>query len=187
MTRLAFAALAAILCGTALNATTYPQLTFGELITKADVIFVGTVRDVRPFSTPTREGSIIKTRVIFDVSESMYGDAGTTQVMDFFGGEMNGVGMAIAEMPKFVAGHRHVVFAYRRGGINPIVGFTQGLMRLKANASGVERVLTYDGVALDRPERIGATSAPPEGDLPAMTLPQLRDRVRGALIEARRR
>lgn len=187
MARLFVLAIAALLCGSSLHATTYPSVTFDELVGKADVIFVGTVRDVRPFAAQNREGTVIKTRVIFDVSESMFGDAGATQVMEFFGGELNGIGMAIAEMPKFVVGNRHVVFAYRRPSVNPIVGFTQGLMRLKADATGAERVLTYDGLALDRLERIGTASTRRAGSAAALTLPQLRDRVRGALVEARRR
>lgn len=188
MTRLVLTALAAILCATALNATTYPPVTFDELVTKADVIFVGTVRDVRPFSVQTREGVVIKTRVIFDVSESMHGDAGRTQVLEFYGGELNGASMEVAGMPKFFVGNQHVVFAYRRPSMNPIVGFTHGLLRLKTDSAGTQRVLTNDGFALARPERIGTAAAQSSADAAgAMTLPQLRDRILGTLIEARRR
>src|SRR5687767_1426849 len=108
MARFCLAALAAFIFGTALYATTYPPVSFDELVTRADVIFVGTVREVRPISVPTREGVVIKTRVIFDVSESMYGDAGTTQVMEFLGGELNDAGMQVAGMPKFFVGASHV-------------------------------------------------------------------------------
>ncbi len=188
MARFCIAALVAFLCGTSLHATTYPPVTFDELVTRADVIFVGTVRDVRPFSVPTRDGVIIKTRVIFDVSESMYGDAGTTQVLEFLGGALNGVGLEVAGMPKFFVGNQHVVFAHRGPSINPIVGFTQGLLRLKTDASGAQRVLTHDGFALARAERLGTAAVRSSaGTTGAMTLPQLRDRILGTLIEARRR
>jgi hypothetical protein len=91
-------------------------------------------------------------------------------------------------MPKFFVGNQHVVFARRGPGINPIVGFTHGLLRLKADASGTQRVLTHDGFALGRPESIGTAGARvSSGPGGAMTLPQLRDRVLGTLIEARRR
>jgi hypothetical protein len=187
MTRLSIAALVAVLFGASLTATTYAPVTFGELVTTADVIFVGEVVDVRPFAVQTRDGAMIKTRVVFSVSESLYGQSGSMEVMEFFGGELNGIGMAIADMPTFTVGHRHVVFAHKGPGINPIVGFTQGLLRLKRDASGAERVLTSEGLALDRPESIGGLAVRPRLTVPAMTLPQLRDRIRGALAEARRR
>ena len=64
----AVAICALLLGGNAARATSYPPVTFDELVTEADVIFIGEVTDVRPFPLDTRDGTIIKTRVIFRVS-----------------------------------------------------------------------------------------------------------------------
>src|SRR5437016_5353217 len=130
--------LALLTLGTcALHATTFVAVTFNDLITRADVIFVGEVVDVRPFALDTRQGAVIKTRVTFKVADALYGTTSLVEVFDFLGGELGGYGMKVAEMPAFTVGDRRVVFARRNGGINPIVGFTQGLLRVVADANGV--------------------------------------------------
>jgi hypothetical protein len=160
----------ALLCTYAsLRATSYTPVTFNDLITRADVIFVGEVVDVRPYLFDTRDGPIIKTRVTFQVEDALFGTSSVLEVFDFFGGELGDIGMAIAEMPKFSVGDRCVVFAYRAQSINPIVGFTQGLMRVTRDRAGVERVFTADRAA----------EAQPLGDL--------RTHIRSALAQSGRR
>jgi len=146
-----------LLCGAAItaNATTFPAVTLDDLIARADVIFVGDVVDVRPFAVSTPDGPIIKTRVIFRVSDAWWGTSSVQEVLDFLGGQLNGVGMAVADMPTFKVGDRRVVFARRDQSINPIVGFTQGLLLVARDSDGVERVLTADGRALTLPEQVG--------------------------------
>lgn len=153
-----FAAAALIIISSGLGiarATTYAPLTFNDLVAKADVIFVGDVVDVRPYVQRTREGSIIRTRVTFRVADPIYGTTSIVEVFDFLGGEINGVGMAVAGMPRFAAGDHRVVFAHRDRSINPIVGFRQGLLDIERDANGVERVLTLDGVPFIGPETLG--------------------------------
>lgn len=188
MIRIAIAAFVALfLGGSALQATSYPPVPFGELVTRADVIFVGEVIDVRSFTLDTREGTIIKTRVTFRVSDPLLGTASAVEILEFLGGELGGVGMAVAGMPRFAEGDRRVVFAHRQRSINPIVGFTHGLLRIARDAGGVDRVLTHEGVPLDRPESIGAAARGGAVPMQPMTLVDLRERIRGALVEARRR
>ena len=57
----------------AASATTYMPVSFDDLVTRADVIFIGEVTDVRPFPLETPDGAIIKTRVIFRVSDPLWG------------------------------------------------------------------------------------------------------------------
>lgn len=179
-------AVALALCvSTAAAATTYPPVTFTDLVARADVIFVGEVTDVRPLAVTTRDGTIIKTRVIFRVHDPLFGTTSALEALEFFGGEIGDVGMAIAEMPTFAIGDRRVVFARRDRSINPIVGFTQGLLRVSRDAAGVERILTLEGLPLDRPESIGLARPGLTVSSP-MRLSDFRDRVRRA-IEGRRR
>jgi hypothetical protein len=162
------------------GATTYPPVTFADLVTRADLIFVGEVVDVRPIAVTTREGAVIRTRVVFRVNDPLLGTSAALEVLEFFGGELGDVGMAIAEMPAFAVGDRRVVFARRDRSINPIVGFTQGLLRVTRDAGGVDRVLTLEGRPVDQPDRISAARPAAAGAAP-MRLVDFQDRVRRAI------
>lgn len=168
-------------------ATTYPPVTFAELITKADVIFVGEVVDVTFFPVRTRDGTIIKTRVIFRVLDPLFGTTSSLEVFEFLGGEWNAMRLEVAEMPRFAIGNRLVMFAYREQSINPIVGFTQGAFRVTRDASGVDRVLTLAGVPVFGPERIGR-SMPQLFPMPAtpISLADFRSRIRAGVNAAKR-
>ena len=99
MFRLSVLAVAAVLFGqVAASATTYPPVTFNDLVTRADVIFVGEVIDVRPFPLDTPDGTIIKTRVIFRVQDPIWGTTNILEVFDFFGGEFGCCGRACVHL-----------------------------------------------------------------------------------------
>jgi hypothetical protein len=188
MIRIWISVVVAALCSVApASATTYPPVAFDDLVARADVIFVGEVTDVRPYTVDTREGTVIKTRVVFRVFDPLHGTGAPLEVLDFFGGEFGGIGMAIEGMPRFAVGDRRVVFARRERSINPIVGFTQGLLQVRRDASGVERILTLDGMPVASTDAI-ATRAPLLSAAPVvpMRLTDFRDRVARA-VAARRR
>jgi len=178
----------ALACTGSLSATTTVALTFDEIVSRADMVFVGEVIDVRPFRLRTRDGSVIKTRVVFRVTEPLTRGVGIVEVLEFLGGELDGVGMAVADMPRFTIGDRRVVFARRERSINPIVGFTQGLLRVAADASRVDRVWTLDGSPVAGITSIGGLQAGPA--VPAgtpMSLAELRAQILRALPATRRR
>jgi len=141
------------------RATTFEPVTFNDMVAQADVIFVGDVVDVRPFTVQTRERTIVKTRVTFSVSDPLYGTSSLVEVFDFLGGETADLGMKVEGMPTFAVGDRRVVLARRDRSINPIVGFTQGLMKVSRDAGGIDRVLTLEGAPIARLSdlRIGVT------------------------------
>ena len=151
-----------------LRATSFEPVTFNDLVTQSDVIFVGEVVDVRPYLLQTCDRTIVKTRVTFSVAEGLYGTSGIVEVLDFLGGETAELGMKVAGMPTFTVGDRRVVFAKRDRTINPIVGFTQGLMKIDRDVNGIERVLTLEGAAVGR-------------------LSEFRIRINQGLVEARRK
>ena len=173
--------------GNAVRATSYLSVTFDELVTEADVIFVGEVTDVRPCPLDTRDGTIIKTRVIFRVSDPLWGTTNALEVFDFLGGEWGDIGMVVAEMPRFAVGDRRVVFARREQSINPIVGFTQGLLQISRDSSGVDRLFTLGGAPLGQPEQIGSRSST-DAAIPVAPMPlsTFRNRVTQALTGMQR-
>jgi hypothetical protein len=178
----------ALAIASSVSATTYLPVTFRDLVNQADVIFIGGVVDVRPYTLRTRTGTLVKTRVTFRVDDAVYGTSSLVEVFDFLGGEAGGYGLAVEGMPKFAVGDREVVFAHRKASINPIVGFTQGLLRVRRDSGGVDRVFTLAGMSLLRPESIGSPAASmrmaPES---SMTLPDFRSRIVTSLAEARKR
>jgi hypothetical protein len=178
----------ALAAASSVFATTYLPVTFRDLVSQADVIFVGVVVDVRPYTLRTRTGTMVKTRVTFRVDDGMYGTSSLVEVFDFLGGEADGYGLAVEGMPKFTVGDREVVFAHRKASINPIVGFTQGLLRVRRDNGGVDRIFTLEGRSLMRPESIGTPASglrmAPES---SMTLSDFRTRIVTALAEARKR
>lgn len=164
-------------------ATTYKAITFDELVGRAAVIFIGEVIDVRPYRLDTRDGTIIKTRVVFRVQDPIFGTTSTLEVLEFLGGEVGDLGMAVAGMPRFTIGDRRVVFATRERTINPIVGFTQGLLQIRRDANGLDHVRTLDGAPVVGAQSFGAR-LPLLGNVPAtpVRLSDFRDQIRRALL-----
>ena len=168
------------------EAASYDAVTFNELVAKADVIFVGDVMDVRPFTVSTPEGgTLIKTRVTFVVRDPLWGTGSTLEIFEFLGGEIENVGMKVPDMPTFSPGDRRVVFARRERSINPIVGFSQGLLRVSRD-SGVDTVQTSDGQPLARTEDIGRPRGARVRETRPMALSALRALVVDQLRERRR-
>ena len=168
------------------EAASYDAVTFNELVAKADVIFVGDVMDVRPFTVSTPEGgTLIKTRVTFVVRDPLWGTGSTLEIFEFLGGEIGNVGMKVPDMPTFSPGDRRVVFARRERSINPIVGFSQGLLRVSRD-SGVDTVQTSDGQPLARTEDIGRPRGARVRETRPMALSALRALVVDQLRERRR-
>lgn len=177
---------AALSSGGVLTATSYPAVTFEELVTRADMIFVGDVIDVRPFMDSTAAGPVIWTRVTFVVRDALWGSTSTLEILEFEGGEIGDVGMRVAEMPTFKVGDRRLVFARRDRSINPIVGFTQGLMRLTRDATGADVVETASGGALGSTEEIGRPRLLGVRPSRPMSMSALRLRIVDRLRERRR-
>ncbi len=168
------------------TATSFEAVSFNDLLARADMIFVGDVLDVRPFAVETREGSFIKTRVTFVVRDALWGTSSTLEILEFAGGEIGDIGERVAEMPTFTPGDRRVVFARRDRSINPIVGFTQGLMRVTRDEAGLDVILTSTGEPLARTEDIGRARGTGVRESRPMTLSSFRARIVDQLRERRR-
>lgn len=177
-----------LLCGPArvTEAASYDAVTFNDLVTRADVIFVGDVLDVRPFTVSSPGGTLIKTRVTFVVRDPLWGTSRSLEILEFLGGQVGNVGMRVSDMPTFNPGDRRVVFARRERSINPIVGFSQGLMRISRDGSGLDAVQTLDGQPLVRTADIGRARGTRVRDARAMPLSALRAQIVDRLRERHR-
>jgi hypothetical protein len=151
---------ALMLAPSAIHATTVEAVTFEQLITSADRIFVGEVVAIESFRADLRHGPRIRTRVTFSVSQTLRG-RGVLAVLEFLGGTAGDLTQEVGGMPRFVVGEPYVVFA-RDGDrwVNPVVGFTQGLLRVSRDArDGTLRVLTAERAPLAGVAAVGRSTA----------------------------
>lgn len=117
--------LIALLLGFA-SATTYRELSLDELVTRAELGFLGTVSEI---ATTVREGEPY-TQVTFTVSRPLTGELDETVTLTFYGGTLpDGRTTEVEGMPRFARGDEVVILAYDAPYYSPIVGFSQGLWR----------------------------------------------------------
>lgn len=147
--RAALCLLVAVLAAGAAFATSYLELTPAQMLTKADLVFVGTVRSL---ATVEKDGAPW-TRVTFAVSDGLVGTSGDSVTLDFLGGEIaGGETLSVSGMPTFQRGERVLLMAYDQPYASPVVGFRQGVWRV-GDAGLVDldgRPLALDGGALVR-------------------------------------
>jgi hypothetical protein len=158
---LAAPTLAAILVGSAALATTYRQLTPGEMVEAAEIGFLGTVAAT---SVEAREGEPW-TVVEFEVERWLTGPApeGDRARLAFLGGSYPaGTDLQVNLMPRFEVGERVLILAYDEEYYSPIVGFNQGLWRVRGDA-----LIDSQGrrLSLDREGRLQADGDGPEAAL----------------------
>ena len=131
------------------SATTVVPLTFDELVQNAREVFIGEVVSTHSAYADTREGRAIVTLVTFRVDDALKGGLQTQTSLEFLGGTIGDVTMAIAGMPEFRVGDRDVVFVGNRSEASPVVGMMQGRFRVMRDPiRGVDTVRGYDGRAV---------------------------------------
>lgn len=133
-------------------------VTFAQLVKSAQHIFVGHVVAVESFRADLRGEARIRTRVTFSIDQKLRG-SGVVTVLEFLGGTVGDLTLEVADMPRFSVGERYVVFALDGDRwVNPVVGFTQGLLRVSQDArDGTARVLTAARAPLASVTAIGRT------------------------------
>jgi len=158
ITALVLAAVVVSLPG--VSATSVEAVTFEGLVQAAQQIFVGEVVDVDSARADVRGNLRIRTRVTFRVDDAVRGPR-MVSVLEFLGGTVGDLTQEVDGVPAFVPGERYVVFA-RDGDhwVNPVVGFTQGLLRVSHDArNGSSLVLTHAGSPLADVAHLGRPGA----------------------------
>lgn len=179
------AAVSLLAAGTAFS-TTVIQPSFDELVSKAELIFVGEAVDTRSVLETTRDGRRIVTIVTFDVSRVIKGSVGIRTQLTFLGGTVGDEAMDIAGMPKFQVGDRDVLFvSSERSSASPLIGMWHGRFRVVEDpVSGQLLVRSYDG----KPLLLGLDARQPSGFLRAsrgpLVLSEFESAVRQRLAAA---
>jgi hypothetical protein len=138
-----------------LHATTVIPPTFDELVGRAEVIFQGSVTDVRSQWTGEGAQRHIVTYVTFKVEDAIKGNPGGSYTMRMLGGTVDGQTMEVSDSPKFKKGDRDILFVEHNGQqFIPLVGIMHGRFRIARVEGGREIVATNNGEPVSDVARI---------------------------------
>jgi hypothetical protein len=149
--------LAALFVGSgSLHATTVIPPSFDELVSRAEVIFQGSVTDVRSEWVGEGAQRHIVTYVTFKVDDAIKGSPGATYTMRMLGGTVDGQTMEVSDSPKFKKGDRDFLFVEHNGQqFIPLVGIMHGRFRLEREQNGREIVAVNSGEPLSDVASLG--------------------------------
>jgi len=131
------------------------HIPFDEIISKADIAFLGTVLDKQ--STYTTQPRMIYTEVTFSLDRILFiRDRSVARLEDeiiltFAGGKTAEVSLQVSDVPEFEIDSQYVVLAISDGKkhISPVVGGSQGLFRVVADeTTSILHPLTYSNRAI---------------------------------------
>lgn len=155
--------------------------SFEQLVGRADLVFTGQAVAQRAEWKDINGRNSIVTLITFRVEQVHKGQAGRTVTLQFLGGQVGDVALEVAEMPKFGAGERAVLFVEGNGAsVSPIIGFYHGRFPLRKDATGRDSIRKHDGEPLTDVAELGhakpattlraAPSTPPISTTPAASL-----------------
>jgi hypothetical protein len=129
-------------------ATTVIPPTFDDLVTRADMIFEGTVTGLRSEWTGEGPNRHIVTYVSFKIEDSIKGAAGADYTIRMFGGTVDGRTIEVTDAPRFKVGDRDILFVENNGSqFIPLVGIMHGRFHVQADASGANETIAKDNGA----------------------------------------
>ena len=128
------------------RATTVIPPTFDELVEQAQIIFQGTVADVRCEWAGEGTQRAIVSYVTFRVEDPIKGEpGGATYTMRMLGGTIGNETMGIADAPTFKSGDRDIVFVENNGTqYIPLVGIMYGRFHVQADSVAGKDIVTSD-------------------------------------------
>jgi len=141
---------------TTARATTVIPPSFDQLVQQAELIFEGTVTDVKSQWTGEGANRRIVSFVTFEVNDGLKGNAGETYTMRMLGGTVDDTTMEVTESPKFKAGDRDILFVENNGTqFIPLVGIMHGRFKVQKDQTGAEVVLDNHGHAVTDVAKLG--------------------------------
>lgn len=134
-------ALLALLPAPPATGTTVVRLELDQLVDQAEGIFTG--QAVHSEVVPSRDGHSLFTFVTFEVESALKGVfPGRHLTLRLHGGELEGVGVMVHGMPRFVVGESYLVFVRGNGmHASPVVGWMQGQLRITREARSGKPIL----------------------------------------------
>jgi hypothetical protein len=140
----------------ALRATTVIPPTFDQLVNQAELIFQGTVTDLRPQWMGEGAERHIVTFVTFKIDDPIKGALHENYTIRMFGGTLDGQTIEATDTPRFKLGDRDILFVENNGTqFVPLVGIMHGRFRIQKEASGRENVSKDNGAPVSDVAKLG--------------------------------
>src|SRR5437868_14018390 len=137
-------------------ATTVIPPSFDDLVAHAEMIFQGTVTDVRSEWTGEGGQRHIASYVTFKVDDAIKGNPGAKVTLNLMGGTVGAETMEVSDAPKFKVGDRDILFVENNGTqFIPLVGIMHGRFHVQKDENGRDVVLTNDGAPLTDVNQLG--------------------------------
>jgi len=172
----------------AARATTVFAPTFDELVSQAELIFQGSVTNVRSQWVGEGAQRHIASFVTFKVEEALKGQPGASYTIQMLGGTVDGETMEVSDAPKFALGDRDILFVEHNGEqFIPLVGIMHGRFRIQREAqTGRDVVATNEGDKLTDPEQLGKKETPsaPAAPAPALSSSDFKEAIKTRLQKA---
>ena len=147
---------ACLIFGGTAPATTVIPPSFDELVSRAEMIFQGSVTGVRSEWTGEGAQRHIMSYVTLKVEDAIKGNPGSTVTLRMLGGTVGGETMEVSDAPKFKVGDRDILFVENNGTqFVPLVGIMHGRFRVKKDAAGQDAVFTNEGSPLSDVSKLG--------------------------------
>src|SRR5881227_803386 len=138
-------------------ATTVIPPSFDELVSRAEVIFQGTVTDVRSQWVGEGGQRHINSYVTFKVEDAIKGKPGAQITLQMLGGTVGSETMEVTDAPKFKVGDRDILFVENNGTqFVPLVGIMHGRFRIQKEATGRENVSKDNGAPVADLAKLGS-------------------------------
>ncbi len=121
--------------------------TFEQLVQQAELIFQGTVTDVRSAWEGEGAQRHIDTYVTFQVDNSLKGKPGDSYTIRVLGGTVGDETMEVTCAPKFQVGERQILFVEHNGQqFVPLVGINNGRFHVERDEhTGRDIILNGEG------------------------------------------
>ena len=130
-----------------ISASTVIPPTFDQLVQQAELIFQGTVTNVRSVWEGEGAQRHIDTYVTFQVQDNVKGSAGTSYTIRMLGGTVGDETMEVTDTPKFNVGDRNILFVeHNYEQFVPLVGIKNGRFQVQRDEqTGRDVVLNGEG------------------------------------------
>ena len=123
------------------GATTLIYKNFDDLVTEAEAIVVGTVRQAESHYGPHKDIYTFVTLTDLQVIHGEYKQ--NALVLRLAGGEIDGVRVVFDGSPKFMSSEKFLIFLQGNGKhLVPIVGWTQGIFRITRDPDSQKDIIT---------------------------------------------
>ena len=143
------------------QATTVIPPTFDQLVGDAELIFQGTVTDVRSQWIGEGAERAVVSFITFQIEDALKGNPGGSYTIRMLGGTIDGKTWEVTDAPRFKVGDRDILFVeHNNSQFVPLVGIMHGRFHVQqAEPNGPESISKDNGAPLADVTKLGKDEA----------------------------